>query len=331
VTVLAIRGVHKVHGKGASAVPAVRGVDLDVAAGETVALVGESGCGKSTLGRVVAGLQPSSGGEVLLDGQPLGTAVAGKGRRRVQMVFQHPPDSLNPSLSVEAMLSEPLRLLMGLDGASIRTRVTELLVGVGLTDAHRQRKARQLSGGQQQRVAIARALACQPELVVLDEPTASLDQSVRARIVALLRDIQQRENVAYLFITHDLDTVGRLADRVAVMYLGRIVELAPTAELFTTPAHHYTRALLSAVPRLDPAARQQRVVLPGETPNPSNLPTGCSFQDRCPAVHDRCRREDPVLLSLGGGRSVACFAPLPTHQTEAARSDQMEPSRWGSR
>jgi oligopeptide/dipeptide ABC transporter ATP-binding protein len=312
MTLLAIRDVHKVHGKGASSVPAVRGVDLDLTAGETLALVGESGCGKSSLGRVVAGLQAASGGRILLDGEPIEVAVARNGRRRVQMVFQHPAESLNPSLTVEAMLAEPLRLLMGLDRSARDARISELLVGVGLTEAHRTRKARELSGGQQQRVAIARALACRPELVVLDEPTASLDQSVRARIVALLRDIQRREDVAYLFITHDLETVRRLANRVAVMYLGRIVELGPTAEIFASPSHHYTRALLSAAPSLDPAARQQRVVLPGETPNPSNLPTGCSFQDRCPAVHDRCRVDEPVPVAIGERRTVACFAPIPT-------------------
>lgn len=310
MAVLEIRNVHKVHGKGAGAVPAVRGVDLTVDAGETLALVGESGCGKSSLGRVVAGLQPATDGTVLLGGEPLAGAVGGRGRRRVQMVFQHPADSLNPSLTVEAMLAQPLRLLMGLERDTRHERITELLVRVGLTEAHRTRRSREISGGQQQRVAIARALACQPELVVLDEPTASLDQSVRARIVSLLREIQQREHVAYLFITHDLETVERLADRVAVMYLGRIVELAPTAELFARPAHHYTRALLSAAPSLDQEARRTRVVLRGETPNPSNLPAGCSFQDRCPAVHDRCRSEDPVLVEVGSGRQAACFAPL---------------------
>jgi oligopeptide/dipeptide ABC transporter ATP-binding protein len=310
VTLLQIRGVHKVHGKGASAVPAVRGVDLEMGAGETLALVGESGCGKSSLGRVVAGLQGATSGEVLLDDEPLQTAVARTGRRRVQMVFQHPADSLNPSLTVETMLDEPLRLLMGLGRAEREARIGELLVGVGLTPAHRKRKARELSGGQQQRVAIARSLACRPELLVLDEPTASLDQSVRSRIVALLREIQRREAVAYLFITHDLETVERLADRVAVMYLGRIVELASTDELFAAPAHHYTHALLSAAPSLDPRKRRARVVLAGETPNPSNLPIGCAFQDRCPAVHDRCRTEDPPLVETGGGRQVACFAPI---------------------
>lgn len=310
MSMLQVCDVHKVYGRGATAVPAVRGVDLDVGAGETLALVGESGCGKSTLGRVVAALQPATAGDVLIDGEPLAEATKGSGRRRVQMVFQHPADSLNPSLTVDAMLAEPLRLLMGMDRDARDARIAELLTGVGLTEAHRRRRARELSGGQQQRVAIARALACQPELVVLDEPTASLDQSVRARIVALLRGIQQREQVAYLFITHDLETVSVLADRVAVMYLGRIVELAPTATVFDAPAHHYTRALISAAPSLDRAARRDRIVLTGETPNPSALPTGCSFQDRCPAVHDRCRAEEPPLVSVDPDHQVACFAPL---------------------
>jgi oligopeptide/dipeptide ABC transporter ATP-binding protein len=308
MTVLTIDDVHKVHGRGSQAVPAVRGVGLEVHDGETLALVGESGCGKSSLGRVVAGLQSASSGRVLLKGDPIDEAVKGRGRRRVQMVFQHPADSLNPSLTVETMLDEPLRLLMKLGRAERDERIDALLVGVGLSPAHRRRKARELSGGQQQRVAIARALASKPELVVLDEPTASLDQSVRSRIVALLRDIQTREGVAYLFITHDLETVHRLADRVAVMYLGRIVETGPTAQIFAAPAHPYTTALLSAAPSLDPAARRDRIVLRGETPNPSRLPVGCSFQDRCPLVHDRCRSDDPTLVQVAPGQAAACFA-----------------------
>ena len=308
MTVLSIQAVHKTHGRGAHAVPAVRGVDLSIAAGETLALVGESGCGKSSLGRVVAGLQASTAGRVSLSGTEISEAIAGRGRRRVQMVFQHPADSLNPSLSVETMLDEPLRLLMRLGRDERSRRIDDLLVGVGLAPEHRKRKARELSGGQQQRVAIARALACRPELVVLDEPTASLDQSVRSRIVALLREIQEREGVAYLFITHDLETVRRLADRVAVMYLGRIVEAGPTDEIFESPMHPYTQALLSAAPSLDPAMRRDRIVLPGETPNPSKLPVGCSFQDRCPLAHDRCRSEEPELVEVGLGRSAACLA-----------------------
>ncbi len=310
---LAVRDLHKVHGRGSGAVPAVRGVDLDVAAGETLALVGESGCGKSSLGRVVAGLQPPTSGDITFGGKALEGVLRGTGRRSIQMVFQHPAASLNPTMSVEQMLAEPLRLLMRVDAAERSHRITELLERVGLPSSYRTRRPNQLSGGQQQRVAIARALACEPELVVLDEPTASLDQSVRSRIVALLREIQRTRHVAYLFISHDLETVGRLADRVAVMYLGRIVEIAPTATIFDDPQHPYTKALLSATPKLDPRDRRTRIILPGETPNPSQLPVGCSFQDRCPLVHDRCRADEPRLVPSGsptdsGKHLVECFA-----------------------
>lgn len=308
MTVLEIRDVHKTHGRGASSVPAVRGVDLAVDSGETVGLVGESGCGKSSLGRMIVGLQAMTSGSIQFRGRALDAALRGQGRRQIQMVFQHPAASLNPKMTVEAMLAEPLRLLMGLDGDPLSRRIDELLGGVGLDSAYRSRRPSQLSGGQQQRVAIARALACEPDLVVLDEPTASLDQSVRSRVVALLCEIQHARGVAYLFISHDLATVRRIADRVAVMYLGRIVELAPTEQLFEHPAHPYTRALLSAAPQLDPAARRERIVLRGETPNPARLPVGCSFQDRCSLVHDRCRKAVPMLASMDGHHLVECFA-----------------------
>jgi oligopeptide/dipeptide ABC transporter ATP-binding protein len=309
LALLEARGIHKVFGHGADAVPAVRGVDLDIERGETVGLVGESGCGKTTLGRLVVGLEGATDGEILFDGERLdGKLSRPEYRRRVQMVFQHPAQSLNRRMRVDGTLAEPLRLLRIARGEEMDERVDEVLRLVGLGPGYRRRRPRQLSGGQQQRVAIARALMPAPDLVVLDEPTSSLDQSVRGRIIALLRSIQEERGVAYLFISHDLSTVRRIADRVAVMYLGRIVEMATTEQIFEDPQHPYTRALLSALPTVDLDDRGTRIILPGETPSPSELPPGCSFQDRCPLVHDRCRSEQPQLSDVAADRAVECFA-----------------------
>lgn len=309
---LELRDLRKAFGTGTSAVPAVRGVSLSVDGGETLALVGESGCGKTTLGRVVAGLEQPTAGSLRFDGEPIAEKYSDPTyRRRIQMVFQHPAQSLNARMRVDQMLAEPLRLLTDVPKSSIDDRIDEVLRLVGLGPEYAGRRPTQLSGGQQQRVAIARALICEPDLVVLDEPTASLDQSVRARIVALLREIQRERGVAFLFISHDLSTVQRIAQRVAVMYLGRLVEVAETEVLYREPAHPYTRALLSAVPKMDPHRSRQRIVLPGETPNPSALPPGCAFQDRCALVHDRCRHQEPALLEVSGGHWVECFAVTP--------------------
>ena len=306
---LEVEGLRKTFGKGAGAVPAVRGVDLQVQAGETVGIVGESGCGKTTFGRVVVGLTSATDGIIRFDGEPLdGRLSDPENRRRIQMVFQHPAQSLNRRMRVETTLREPLRLLGGVPRDEVDDRIDRVLTLVGLGPGYRRRRPRELSGGQQQRVAIARALMPDPDLLVLDEPTSSLDQSVRGRIISLLRKIQRERGVAYLFISHDLSTVRRIADRVAVMYLGRIVELASTEAIFQDPRHPYTKALLSAAPSMDLDAARTRIVLEGETPNPSELPVGCSFQDRCPLVHDRCRLEEPRLESAGDDRLVECFA-----------------------
>ena len=306
---LELRKLTKVFGHGAHRVPAVRGVDLEIEAGETVGLAGESGCGKTTLGRVVVGLLEATSGELRFDGRSVAADVGFREyRQRVQMVFQHPAQSLNPRMRVHTALAEPLHLLTATPAAEVDDRIDMVLRLVGLGSDYSLRRPRALSGGQQQRVAIARALMSEPDLVVLDEPTSSLDQSVRARIIALLRNIQQERGVAYLFISHDLSTVRRIAHRVAVMYLGRIVELADTATIFDRPQHPYTQALLSAVPTMDPSRRRQRILLAGETPNPSSLPIGCSFQTRCPLVHERCRREEPALLRIGASHLVECFA-----------------------
>jgi oligopeptide/dipeptide ABC transporter ATP-binding protein len=307
LSLLRIRDLEKTYGSGKTALPAVRGVSLDVAPGETVALVGESGCGKSSTARVVVGLAAPTSGTVELEGRDVREAPHDRDlRRRIQMVFQHPDQSLDPRFTVAQTLAEPVNLLM--DGKDVEGRVDRALRTVGLGPQYRDRRPRELSGGQQQRVAIARALICDPQLVVLDEPTASLDQSVRSRVIALLKDLQQERQVGYLFISHDLVTVRRLAHRVAVMYLGRIVELAPTEQLFESPQHPYTQALLAAAPVPDPRRRGARARLAGETPNAANLPVGCSFQDRCPLVHDRCRAEQPLLAPTELGHAVECFA-----------------------
>ena len=232
------------------------------------------------------------------------------------MVFQHPDQSLNPHFTVARAVAEPARLLG--EGGDIEARMVEALRTVGLGPEYRNRRPRELSGGQQQRVAIARALICDPELVVLDEPTASLDQSVRSRVVALLQELQDERQVGYLFISHDLTTVRRIAHRVAVMYLGRIVELAPTEELFENPQHPYTPALLAAAPVPDPRRRKRVVPLQGETPSASDLPVGCAFQDRCPLVHDTCRTTYPQLEPSRESHAVECFAVPTATDTQGA-------------
>jgi oligopeptide/dipeptide ABC transporter ATP-binding protein len=309
LVLLELHGVRKTFGHGSTEIPAVRGVDLEVDHGETLGLVGESGCGKTTLGRVIVGLEEATAGEITFNGEVLdGKLSRPEYRRLVQMVFQHPAQSLNRRMRIATTLAEPLRLLRTTASGEIATNVSEALRLVGLGPDYLHRKPKQLSGGQQQRVAIARALMPNPDLVVLDEPTSSLDQSVRGRIIALLRAIQRERKVAYLFISHDLSTVRRIADRVAVMYLGRIVETASSRQIFEDPQHPYTQALLSAVPSLDLDNRRERIILKGETPSPATLPVGCSFQNRCPLVHDRCRQEQPSLVAVGETHSVECFA-----------------------
>ena len=321
MSLLGVHDLHKTYGSGAHAVPAVRGVSLDLEAGETLALVGESGCGKSSTARIVVGLGTPTSGSVTLGGEDLHARVHDREvRRRAQMVFQHPDQSLNPHFTVAKTVAEPARLLGG--GGDVEERVVAALRTVGLGPEYRKRRPRELSGGQQQRVAIARALICDPELVVLDEPTASLDQSVRSRVVALLQQLQEERRVGYLFISHDLTTVRRIAHRVAVMYLGRIVEVAPTEELFENPQHPYTRALLAAAPVPDPRRRKRVVPLEGETPSASDLPVGCSFQTRCPLVHDRCRKEYPQLGPFAPDHGVECFAVVPTSAGAAAPSSE---------
>ena len=294
--------------RAARVVRAVDGVSLEIAAGETLGLVGESGCGKSTLARCVLRLLDPTRGRVLLEDVDL-TALGDEDlrlrRRDVQMVFQDPTASLNPRLSVAATVDEPLMLHTPLTGSARRARVDEVLEEVGLGAGLRDRYPHQLSGGQRQRVNIARAIATHPRLVVLDEPTSALDVSLRARVILLLGELKRRLGMTYLFISHDLSTVRYLCDRVAVMYLGIVVEQAPAAELFGHPAHPYTRALLSCIPIPDPDVAQERLTLAGEVPSPIDIPAGCRLRGRCPLAQPVCAEPVPVR-EVAPGHTVAC-------------------------
>jgi len=296
-------------GKG-SPVRAVDGVSFDIAPGETLGLVGESGCGKTTLSNAVVGLVPATSGSVQLAGQEIVGADRTRlraARAQVQMVFQDPATSLNPRMRIGDAVGEAL-LVRGLaGGAELRARVAELLEEVGLRPDHARRFPHEFSGGQRQRVVIARALALRPALLVCDEPVSALDVSVRAQILNLLVDLQSRHHMASLFVSHDLAVVRHVCDRVAVMYLGRLVELAPAATLYAAPLHPYTKALLAAVPEPDPAAQRAkaRVPLQGEIPSPANPPSGCRFHTRCPVAVARCRSDEPEWRLLGA-TLVAC-------------------------
>jgi peptide/nickel transport system ATP-binding protein len=289
---------------------AVDGVAFEIARGETFAIVGESGSGKSTVARMVVGLLPVSAGEVEIDGVSMTQAKESdlsRLRRHIQMIFQDPYASLNSRWRVERIIAEPIRAFRVLpDEAAIRARVGELLTLVGLSPADADRFPHQFSGGQRQRIAIARALAAHPDFIVCDEPTSALDVSVQAQILNLMKDLQDEMGLTYLFISHNLAVVRHMADRIAVMYLGRLVEIAPARALFEAPQHPYSRMLLEAVPDLDMSGRP-RVAVSGEIPNPINPPSGCAFHPRCPLVNDRCKRERPELRDHGVAR-VACHA-----------------------
>jgi oligopeptide/dipeptide ABC transporter ATP-binding protein len=305
-------------------VKAVDDVSFDVRAGETFALVGESGCGKTTVGRCVLRLIEPSAGSVLFDGRDV-LALGGEAlrvlRREMQVVFQDPYASLNPRMTVGAILAEPLRVHGLVRGAELEERVSELLERVGLSPSYRHRYPHEFSGGQRQRIGIARALAVGPRFVVCDEAVSALDVSIQAQILNLLEDLQDDLGLAYLFIAHDLNVVEHGADRVAVMYLGRIVETAPAEALFREPLHPYTRALLSANPLPDPELKRERIVLQGEVPSPLAPPPGCPFHTRCPEAMEVCRSAVPAETRFGSGplaRSVRCHLHGPAEDASAA-------------
>lgn len=302
---LRVIDLHKHYREGKHTVHAVNGVSFEVYPGETVGLVGESGCGKTTTANCILCLERPTKGRIIFKGQDLTTLSAGQIRalrRDFQIVFQDPSGSLNPRFTVRRTLREPL-ILHGL--YSSEKQLQEAVERVSLELGHLGRYPYQLSGGQKQRVGVARAIMTNPQFVVLDEPTSSLDMSLRIHVLALLRRLQRELNMAYLFISHDLSTVRHLCDRVLVMYLGRIVEMGPTEEVFNNPRHVYTQALLSAIPIPDPTVKRQRILLAGETPHLREIKPGCGLQDRCPYVSDECREPVPYY-DLGGGHLVAC-------------------------
>jgi oligopeptide transport system ATP-binding protein len=300
-------------GRGGEVVKAIDGVSFDVDDGETVGLVGESGCGKTSLGRCLVRLIEPSGGTVTFDGQELSALSASEMRevrRKMQMIFQDPYASLNPRMRVGEIIGEGLRIHGLAKGRDLKLRVLELLKRVGLREEYYGRYPHEFSGGQRQRIGLARALAVNAKFIVADEAVSALDVSIQAQILNMLLDLQQELGLTYLFISHDLRVVEHVSDRVAVMYLGKIVEIAPSGELHSECQHPYTRALLSAVPVPDPTRKGARTVLQGDVPSPINPPSGCSFHPRCPFALKRCSEEEPQL-EFAGGHGVAChvFGP----------------------
>jgi oligopeptide/dipeptide ABC transporter ATP-binding protein len=303
---------------------AVDGVSFDLGPGETLGLVGESGCGKTTTGRVILGLEPATSGEVRIGDSANLTQLTQRQwfpyRRRIQMIFQDPYSSLNPRMTVGAMVGEPLSVHRLARGAARRDRVVELLEQVGLPAEAMNHFPHEFSGGQRQRIGVARALAVEPRVIIADEPVSALDVSIQAQIINLLKDLQERRGLSYVFIAHDLAVVGHISHRVAVMYLGRIVELGPKHEIFGKPLHPYTVALLNAVPKPDPSGRGKRIILEGDIPSPVTPPPGCPFHPRCPRRFEGCDRDEPRLRELSPNHWVSCrlYDNVPAAAAEAA-------------
>ena len=307
-----------------NSVKALDGINIDIYRGECLGVVGESGCGKTTTGKTIIGLEDATHGQIQyfsngkaektppLNIAAMGTRALKKSgiRAKLQMVFQDPTTSLDPRMLIKNIIAEPILALQRIGSRDLEARVLELLDTVGLTKDHYLRYPHEFSGGQRQRIAVARAIATHPEFLILDEPTSALDVSVQAQILNLLKQLQQKLNLTYLFITHHLLVVKYISNRLAVMYLGKVVEIASTEELFRHPFHPYTHALLSGIPVPDIAHRSRRIVLSGDVPSPVNPPAGCRFHTRCPFVFERCRKEEPLLEAVASGHSVACHRKL---------------------
>ena len=319
--ILQIRGLRKLFPVGKTRlwgareryVHAVDGVSFEVGRGEVLALVGESGCGKSTLALTLLGLEQATEGEIVFEGREV-TRFSGRDlqamRRHMQMVFQDPYESLNPTMTIGDIVAEPLDVHRLAPNKTERTeRVLRALEDAGLKPASHfvHRRPHELSGGQRQRVVIAGALVLQPTMLLADEPVSMLDVSIRAEILNLLAELRQTRGISVLFITHDLGTIAYFADRIAVMYLGRIVEIGATTDILNHPRHPYTKALLSVIPAPNPRLRRQRIILQGETPNPISLPSGCRFHPRCPVAIERCKSIDPPFVDVGAGHQAACL------------------------
>ena len=300
-------------------VSAVNGVSFSIAKGEVLAMVGESGCGKSTVAKAIARIYRPTSGAIRLDGADIARLTQSDllpHRSKMQMIFQDPFASLDPRQKVRDIVAEPLRAQSGLGASEVAERVASLLAKVGLNSDHAGRYPHQFSGGQRQRIGIARALSVNPGLIIADEPVSALDVSVQAQILNLMMDLRDEFGMAYLFISHDLSVVHHIADRIGVMYLGFMVETAPRDQLFASPRHPYTRALLSAAPSINPTRSRPEIELRGEVPSALSLPSGCCFRTRCPYAWDRCAQERPTLRNLGDGHSVAC------HLTEEPQRDR---------
>ncbi|MDL2318505.1 ATP-binding cassette domain-containing protein [Eubacteriales bacterium OttesenSCG-928-A19] len=298
------KGIIRIHQVGE--VRAVNDVSFSLPSGETLGVIGESGCGKSTLARLVLGLIEKNDGEILLEGQPVSTDMPPSMRRNVQMIFQDPYSSIDPRMNVRRIIEEPLRVYTKMSRAEKLEVLLPILEKVGLSDDVLEKYPHEFSGGQRQRIGIARALVLNPALVLCDEPVSALDVSIQAQILNLFRDLQQALGLTYLFISHDMSVIRHVSDRIAVMYLGNIVELAPKRTLFVDTLHPYSIALMSAIPVPDPSLRRQRILLEGDLPSPLNLPKGCPFASRCSRVKSRCVEEKPALREVQPGHFVAC-------------------------